>query len=86
MDFIYLAYIGLGFVGMVAHFLKRRIKGETLADAIGWFKNHFNQTLLSVLGMVAGLFIAYQMGELGYLTAIGSGYAADSVFNRFEKK
>lgn len=68
--------------GILAHFFKKKIKGETLADIKSYFKNNFKTTVTTVIaGIVvfAGLVATSGLSIIGVFTA---GYAADSAFNR----
>jgi uncharacterized membrane protein YesL len=84
MELIYL--IALTCVGVLSHFLKKRIKGETLTDIITYFKTHFKSTLLTIFGAVGGFVLLKEMGELGYFSAFSIGYMADSFFNKAEER
>lgn len=69
-------------VGILLHFAKRRWKGQTTADVIGYFHSHFVDTLV-VLASSAVLFIvAYQTGNLSFLSAVTIGFSCDSAFNK----
>jgi hypothetical protein len=83
IELIYL--ITLTFVGVLSHFLKKRIKGETLTDIVTYFKTHFKSTLLTAFGAVGGFVLLKEMGELSYFSAFSIGYMADSFFNKAEE-
>jgi hypothetical protein len=78
--------IGLSALGVLSHFLKKKVRGQTLSHIANYFSSHFKYTLLSLIGASGGFFVALQMGELNYLSAFGVGYLADSFFNKVEEK
>ncbi len=85
MEYSILSLVGYFFVlcfGIICHFLKKKIKGETLADIKSYFRNNFKTTVTTV---IAGIVVFAGLVATGGLSIIGvftSGYAADSVFNR----
>jgi hypothetical protein len=70
-----------GLAGMVSHFLKLEVKGQTADDIRNYFQSHFKDTVTAVIAtlFVAGL--AFIMGQ-GLMAAFLAGYAFDSVFNK----
>jgi len=83
MELFYFALLTI--IGVLAHFLKRKIKGETLTDIVSYFRTHFKSTLLTLFGAVGGFFLLKEMGELGYFASFSIGYMADSVLNKAEE-
>lgn len=82
---IYLGYFALAFLGMLGHYLKRRVKGETFSDVRGYFVNHARESILSLIGLVIGFLAAYSTETLNMVSAPLIGYTADSIFNRWEE-
>ena len=55
MEVSVLGYVGYFFVlilGVLAHFFKKKVKGETLADIKSYFKNNFKTTVTTVIAAV----------------------------------
>jgi len=77
--------IVLTILGILSHFLKKKIKGETLSDIIQYFRTHFRSTLMVVVGALAGFAVTWQMDSLNYFSAFSVGYLADSFFNRVDE-
>ena len=78
----YILYAFSCLVGVLAHFLKKKIKGETLADIKQYFATHFRSTVITLIGAVFGLGTALYIGDLNILTAFTIGYTADSILNK----
>jgi hypothetical protein len=72
----------LTLAGVLAHFLKRKIKGETLADIKTYFATHVKSTVLTLLAATAAFFTLYYTGELSGISAFMAGYTTDSILNR----
>lgn len=70
--------------GVATHFLKKLMQhrmetgGDGMAHPIHYFKGHPYQSLLSIVGALAGYAALSGSGELTLLTAYGMGYMADS--------
>jgi NhaP-type Na+/H+ or K+/H+ antiporter len=73
-------------VGVLAHFLKKKIKGETLSDIKHYFSTHLRETVITLIGAIFGLSTALYIGDLNILTAFTIGYTADSMFNKSQEK
>ena len=83
----YVAIFGGGFMGMLAHFLKLKIRKQSFKGVLKYFGSHFRDTLLAVMSTIgtcvlllntlppetalSGLFVA---GALG-------GFTSDSFWN-----
>ncbi len=78
--------LGLAYVSMFSHFLKKKVKGETATDVFGYFKDNFKTSLLSILSVAIGIVAVESLGQLNIVSAIGLGYACDSIFNKWEGK
>ena len=76
---------GLTLFGVLSHFLKKKVRGQTFSHVIKYFSSHFKYTVVTLIGAAGGFFAAMQMGELTYLSAFGVGYLADSFFNKVEE-
>lgn len=82
---VYLGYFVVAVLGMLGHYLKRRVKKETFKGIVEYFQTHARETILSIIGLITGFLLAYSAGELGLVSSFGIGYMADSVFNRWEE-
>jgi hypothetical protein len=75
-------------VGMILHFFKKKIKGETLIDIKDYFRNHFKSTVTAVLATIiftAAYYLEISDGDTGdILAAFGIGYTCDSLFNKWD--
>lgn len=91
MNFI-LSPIGLlvvGLLGMLIHFFKKNIKGETVTEIADYFKDHFKSTFIAIVMTVIGV-LAYKFqlatGQFAdVITVFGIGYTFDSMFNKWDK-
>jgi hypothetical protein len=80
-DYITVVYfIPLMLVGLIVHFLKKKIKGESFHEVKCYFTTHRVSTLASFLSGVLLLYIFQAMDQLSVVSAILSGYATDSLF------
>jgi hypothetical protein len=72
-------------LGVLTHFLKKRITGESVADIKYYFRSHFRETLTMTISAVIMFIVLYQTDDLGVMSAFTAGYTADSMFNRIDK-
>ena len=78
----------IALVGMITHFLKKSVQGETLGDIKNFFYNNPKQTIIAFVATTIG-FIAYvAMLPVGtvkdVLIIFGLGYTFDSFFNKWD--
>lgn len=77
-------------LGMIIHFLKKSIKGETLADIKMYFSEHFKSTFIAVVSTLIATLAYYLTLSNDSVTdiifAFGAGYTCDSFFNKWEPK
>jgi hypothetical protein len=75
-------------VGMLMHFLKKKVKGESLVEISGYFKANFKSTFISFVATVvsfAAYYLTLQTGTpADFLTVFGLGYMCDSAFNKWD--
>lgn len=81
---------GAGILGMLMHFLKLKIKGQTPSDILAYFKNNFRDTLVALGATTFGILGAWAtMDPLNWIgaivAAISVGFAFDSMFNSSER-
>lgn len=91
MEFIY-SFTGLyliALLGMLVHFLKKNIKGETPTEILGYFKDNFKSTIVAFI-LTTVMYVAYHQlfvdGESvkDIMVIFLIGYAFDSTFNKYE--
>ena len=80
-----LLYLAVGILGVVSHFFKQKVKGQTAHDIKSWFGNHLKDTILSLIAFIVTFLIMSQTGDLTVMTAFMSGYMCDSLFTRVNK-
>ena len=74
----------VGYVGLFVHFLKKKIKGETVTEVISFFTDNPKQTLLSVISVAVAILVVENKTPIGYESAFGIGFMADSLLNKWE--
>lgn len=77
--------LGIGYVGLIVHFLKKKIKGEGVKEITSFFTNNPKQTLLSVITVAVGILVLHNKMPVSYEMAFGMGYMVDSVLNKWDK-
>jgi hypothetical protein len=75
-------------LGMLTHFLKKSIKGETPTAIWQFFKDNFRSTLIALIATCVG-FAGYMTTlatglPVDFLTVFSIGYLCDSMFNRWD--
>lgn len=81
-------YIVLNFflmlLGVVSHFFKKKIKGETLDDIKNYFKSHLKNSVTTVIAAIVAFGSLVTAGGLGWVASFLVGYTCDSLFNKAE--
>lgn len=77
-----LSYFPLCMLGLVLHFLKKKVKTESFHEVKQYFTTHRVSTVTSILSSIVLLYIFDSMGQLNVVSAILCGYATDSLFQR----
>ena len=87
------ALFGVALLGMFSHFLKKKVKGESPTEILGYFKDNFKSTLIAVIATTVSFLAFYfeasdgaPTGLKDVITVFGLGYLNDSVFNKYEGK
>ena len=84
------ALIGVGLLGMVTHFLKKQVKGETLTEISGFFSDHFKSTFIAAVVTtvsVIGLYAGFSTGQpIDVITVFLLGFGFDSTLNKWDAK
>jgi hypothetical protein len=78
-------------LGMVAHILKKNVKGESFVDIKNYFTYNPKSTILTIIATISG-FVVYvtQMKTTEGVTLIdmafvfGIGFTCESFFNKYE--
>lgn len=71
--------------GVIAHFAKKKIRGETVADIKEYFRTHFKETIVTIIAAVVTFGSLVATGGLGWVASFTVGFAADSLFNKSSK-
>ena len=77
-----LAYFPLCALGLMLHFLKKKVKTESFHDVRAYFTTHRVSTLTTILSAITMLYIFDAMEQLNVVSAILAGYASDSLFQK----
>ena len=83
----------IALLGMFSHFLKKKVKGESPTEILGYFKDNFKSTVIAFIATSIG-FVAYYLevidsnpeGLRDVITIFGLGYLNDSLFNKYESR
>lgn len=79
----------IGLLGMLVHFFKKNIKGETLTDITTYFHDNLKSTIVAVISTIIGTLATYFTLATGQVidivTVFGIGYTFDSMFNKWDK-
>ena len=79
----------ISLIGMLMHFFKKQIKGETISEIADYFRDHFKSTVMAFVATTVGFLAYYFLLASGQKADIfgvfGVGYMFDSIFNRYEK-
>jgi hypothetical protein len=78
-------------LGMIAHILKKNVKGESLVDIKNYFTYNPKSTMLSIIATIVG-FVVYMtqlkvtdgVALLDMAFVFGIGYTCESFFNKYE--
>lgn len=78
----------IALLGMFSHFLKKKVKGESITEIRDYFKDHIKSTFLALvstaIAYVAYMFTLATGMPADIFTIFGLGYMCDSVFNKYE--
>ena len=80
----------IALLGMLMHFFKKKIKGESFVAIRDYFKVHFKSTIIAIITTTIA-FLAYyfelKTGQVADIFAVfGIGYTFDSMFNKWDKQ
>jgi hypothetical protein len=77
-------------VGMIVHFLKQKVQGESLSAIKTYFSDNFKSTIVAVVSTQVGTFAIFFTLATGttidLVTVFGVGYMSDSFFNKWDKQ
>lgn len=80
---IYL-YFPVALLGMLSHFLKKKIKGESITEIKSYFGDNVKSTVLALISTIIGFVILAKIGDVTVVSAFGMGFTFDSVFNKWD--
>jgi len=83
---IYVGYFVILLIGVVAHFFKKQITGETLADIKFYFSSHFKSTITTFIAASVLYASLIATGTMGILPVFFAGYTADSLFGKADEE
>jgi len=72
----------MAILGVLSHFLKKKVTGQSLDDIKEYFSGHFKDTALMLIGTVIGVGMLFYFENANFHTAFLTGYTADSLFNK----
>lgn len=75
-------YLPFALVGLALHFLKVKIKGESMRDIKDYFTTHAKSTLAATLTVIVLLCLFKELGQLNIASALMAGYATDGVWQK----
>jgi hypothetical protein len=82
------ALMAIGFAGMLVHFFKQKVKGETIADIASYFSTHFKSTITTIIttaiSVAAYYFTLSTETPADIVSVFGFGYMCDSFFNKWD--
>lgn len=81
-----IGFYAIGLIGLLTHFLKQKVKGQTALAIRRWFAGHVKDTVLSLIMFTVVFASLYAAGQLSFMNAFMAGYMCDSLFARLEKK
>lgn len=80
----------ISLLGMLMHFFKKQIKGESVVEIAGYFKTHFKSTIIAFVSTsiaFLGYYFLLATGQIAdVLSVFGLGYMFDSIFNKWDKE
>jgi len=83
------AFLIISILGMLTHFFKKQIKGETITEIRDYFKDHFKSTFTAIIITIlacCAYYIEFKTGKpTDIITVFGLGYTFDSMFNKWDK-
>lgn len=83
------ALVAIGILGMMTHFFKQKVKGETLTEIKFYFRDNFKSTLVALISTVVstvGIYLTMGTGQpIDIITVFQTGYTFDNILNKWEK-
>lgn len=84
------ALIVTGLLGMLTHFMKKQVRGETLTDIRNFFRDHFKSTFIAVtvtVVSVVGYYVTLATGQFADVVLVFLlGFGFDSTLNTWEQR
>jgi hypothetical protein len=83
----FLLLLTAGFIGLVAHWLKRWARGQTVSSFWHYMSTHKRHSVASVMSLFAATVAMFTAGDIeltnqSLATAFLAGYAIDSTVNK----
>jgi hypothetical protein len=80
----------IALIGMLMHFFKQKIKGETITEIRDYFRSNVKSTFVAIVSTVVSVgayyfALATEM-PADIVTVFGLGYMCDSFFNKWDKQ
>jgi hypothetical protein len=80
----------IALIGMLLHFLKKKVTGETIVEIKQYFSNNFKSTFIAFITTVLFTTAYYLTLETGtpadIIVSISIGYTFDSALNKWDSK
>lgn len=77
-------------LGMLMHFFKQKIKGESAMIILHYFKDNFKSTFVAIVStQIATIATFFTLGTgqpIDIMAVFGVGYTCDSIFNKWDNK
>jgi len=80
---------GVALLGMIVHFLKQKVKGQTTVEIKQYFAANFKDTFIAFVATSLG-YVVYMFGlstgqNADFVAVFAAGYICDSMFNKWDK-
>ena len=80
----YLPYYLVALSGMLLHVLKKKVRGEAFVDIKNYVKAHLKSNLIAIGATTLGFVYLVSSGLVNFEMCIVTGYAFDSLFNKWD--
>ena len=81
--------IMVSLLGMFVHFLKKKVRGETLIEVRDYFKNNLKSTIVAFIGTIVTALSYYatmpEGSNIDLVAYFLIGFSNDSFFNKWDK-
>lgn len=77
-------------IGMLMHFFKQKIQGESISVILYYFKDNFKSTIVAIISTqiatIATYFTLATGQAIDIMAIFGIGYTCDSIFNKWDNQ